>query len=127
MNDKFKAYAQTRATRQLAGDVANAIKVSYSDDPDDKKAAAEKAEWQTIETLLNTVECKLERMNLKQKKRAGKPAQHKGGAKDEAIRKTYKDDDGEGPTGVMPKLESIRPRADEVQGNRSGGHGHPVD
>ena len=65
MNDKFKVYAQTRATRQLAGDVANAIKVNYSDDPDDKKAAAEKAEWQTIETLLNTVECKLERMNLK--------------------------------------------------------------
>ena len=63
MTDKFKVYAQTRATRQLAGDVAESIKVDYSDP--DKTKAEEKAAWQTIEDLLNRVECKLERMNLK--------------------------------------------------------------
>lgn len=61
MTDKFKVYAQTRATRQLAGDVANGIKVDYST----RAGYDEKRAWQEIESLLNEVECKLERMNLK--------------------------------------------------------------
>ena len=64
MNDKFKVYAQTRATRQLAGDVAQSIKVDYSD-PNNRALREEKAAWETVERLLNAVECKLERMNLK--------------------------------------------------------------
>lgn len=55
MTDKFKVYAQTRATRQLAGDVERTFEW---DDP-------EKDQWREIENLLNDVECKLERMNLK--------------------------------------------------------------
>lgn len=65
MNDKFKVYAQTRATRQLAGDVANSINPKYDDSPEDQKDREAKAAWQTIEDLLNAVECKLERMDLK--------------------------------------------------------------
>lgn len=65
MNDKFKVYAQTRATRQLAGDVAESIKPKYDGTKEDAVIAYEKAAWQTIEDLLNAVECKLEKMNLK--------------------------------------------------------------
>ena len=66
MNNKFKVYAQTRGTRQLAGDVANAIRVEYDGTEEDNKRAAEKAAWQTIETLLNTIECRLEKMDLRE-------------------------------------------------------------
>lgn len=66
MNDKFRVYAQTRGTRQLAGDVANSIEVDYEDEsPEGIQKRQEKADWQTIEDLLNAVECKLERMNLR--------------------------------------------------------------
>jgi hypothetical protein len=64
MTEKFKVYAQTRATRQLAGDVAQSIKVDYSD-PTNQALRKEKAAWQEVERLLNAVECKLERMCLK--------------------------------------------------------------
>ena len=64
MTNKFKVYAQTRGTRQLAGDVANAIRVEYDGTEEDNKRAAEKAAWQTIEDLLNAVECKLEELDL---------------------------------------------------------------
>ena len=65
MTNKFKVYAQTRGTRQLAGDVANSIKVDYSDESAECiKAREEKAVWQTIEDLLNAVECKLEELDL---------------------------------------------------------------
>lgn len=65
MNTKFKVYAQTRATRQLAGDVANSIKVDYSDrSAEGIKAREEKAAWQTIEDLLNAIERKLEKLDL---------------------------------------------------------------
>ena len=64
MTNKFKVYAQTRGTRQLAGDVANAIRVEYDGTKEDNKRAAEKAVWQTIEDLLNAVECKLEELDL---------------------------------------------------------------
>lgn len=54
MNDLFKVYAQTRATRQLAGDVYNKLeygtelyKLLYS-----------------IESQLNDIECKLERIPM---------------------------------------------------------------
>ena len=46
MTNKFKVYAQTRGTRQLAGDVANSIKVDYSDESAEGiKAREEKAVW----------------------------------------------------------------------------------
>ena len=65
MTNKFKVYAQTRSRRQLAGDVANSIKVDYSDESAEGiKAREEKAVWQTIEDLLNAVECKLEELDL---------------------------------------------------------------
>lgn len=65
MTNKFKVYAQTRATRQLAGDIAVSIKVDYDDESAEGiKAREEKAAWQTIEDLLNAVECKLEKLDL---------------------------------------------------------------
>jgi hypothetical protein len=55
MDNKFKVYAQTRATRQLAGDVKESI--GYG--KEDYKA------WEEIEDILMRLESKLERMNLK--------------------------------------------------------------
>jgi hypothetical protein len=57
MTNKFKVYAQTRATRQLAGDVANKIL-------ENKGTCPTFLEWREIEKLLNDIECKLENMEL---------------------------------------------------------------
>jgi hypothetical protein len=54
MTNKFKVYAQTRATRQLAGDVTDAMKYN---DPARKQ-------WDEITRLLEEVEIKLENMEL---------------------------------------------------------------
>jgi sensor histidine kinase YesM len=54
MIKKFQVYAQTRATRQLAEDVAQMLKNSEQ----------EMRQWQEIEDKLQDIECKLERMNL---------------------------------------------------------------
>lgn len=56
MTNKFKVYAQTRATRQLAGDVK--VTMKYPD--------PEYVQWEEIERVLQDLECKLERMNLKE-------------------------------------------------------------
>ena len=55
MNLKFQVYAQTRATRQLAGDVAEIL----------KQQKEEARLWRDIEWELCKIESKLERMNLK--------------------------------------------------------------
>lgn len=55
---KFQVYAQVRATRQLAGDVANELqKADYTSD--------EWRQWSAIEDKLDQLESQLERMVAK--------------------------------------------------------------
>ncbi len=71
MTDKFKVYAQVRATRQLAGDVAHKARqemcaVTPADNDGALNACAAVAlVWGKIEDELNDLEMKLERMDLK--------------------------------------------------------------
>ena len=64
MNQKFKVYHQVRISRQAAGDIAEAISVKYDGTTEDNEKAAERAAWQTIESLLMTVESRLEMVGL---------------------------------------------------------------
>lgn len=70
MSKKFDVYAQVRATRQLAGDVASEVRDKmYAVTPVDGDGvlnayATEALEWGKIEDELNRLEMKLERMKL---------------------------------------------------------------
>lgn len=58
MTEKFKVYAQVRATRQQAGDIANEMRYNGS--------VEEYQDWTDIESKLQDLETKLEIMDLKQ-------------------------------------------------------------
>lgn len=56
---KFTVYSHTRATRQEAGDIAEKLIKNHA-------PQVEIDAWRKIESDLNDVECKLERLDLKE-------------------------------------------------------------